>query len=466
MMKENNKQELMKFWNECLEYIRHIDIVSPEQFNAWIKPITPLNFDGKRLDVHVPSSYFYEYLEENYKNILFPVIKKVFGENVALFYNYEIISGEKGSNMVVKTENPSPVIKNPTRKDNKVEEEAPELDSQLNPKYNFSNYCPGNSNKLARSIGEAIAKDPNCQTFNPLFIYGSSGVGKTHLMHAIGIGIKESNPQARVLYVTARLFESQFVTETRKGRQNDFICFYQSIDCLLIDDIQELIGKPATQTAFFHIFNHLKHNGKQIILSSDCAPADMQELPERLLSRFKWGMVAKLERPDYELRLQVLRQKAELEGLNLSDEIIEYIAKNVTDSIRDLEGVMVSLMAHTTFMGLECSVDLIDSIINHSVSQNKKVTLNFDMITQCVSNFYNIEPDELFTKNRKREISDARQMIMYLAKKHINMSLKAIGTRLARTHATVLHGCEAIEARLGYERQLQKDVITIENSFL
>ncbi|MCH5248194.1 MAG: chromosomal replication initiator protein DnaA [Muribaculaceae bacterium] len=467
MAAEIQNIDLLDKWNSCLELIRSIGIISDDQFNAWIKPIIPLGFDGNRLDVHVPSSYFYEFLEQNYKNILFPVIKKVFGLNVSLFYNYEIVKGEESSNMSVKTENPkTTLLGNPRQLLQQDEVEGVEkIESNLNPRYNFENYCAGSSNKLARSIGEAIARDPKCKTFNPLFIYGASGVGKTHLMHAIGIGLQESDPQLRVLYVTARLFESQFVTATRTGKQNDFISFYQGIDCLIIDDVQELIGKEKTQLAFFHIFNHLHLNNKQIILSSDCAPTDMPDMPERLISRFKWGMVAKLERPDYELRLQVLRQKAQFEGLSLPDDIIEYIARNVTDSIRDLEGVMVSFMAHRTFMGEECSIELVDSIISNSLRQRAK-KINFEMITQSVSNFYNIEPDELFTKNRKREISDARQMVMYLAKKHINMPLKAIGTRLARTHATVIHGCENIESRLEMEKQLRKDIETIENSFL
>lgn len=462
---------LDNLWNDCMNFIKQLGILSNEQFNSWFLPLRPMRFENNRLDLSVPSAFFAEHLELNYNNILFPAIKKVFGSNVVLFYNYLIASDDASSKMTVKTENQSAAImphaegvKVQTSPFQEAAAEEPELDSQLNPRYNFSNYCVSSSNKLARSIGEAIVTDPKCKTFNPLFIHGSSGVGKTHLMQAIGIGVKENNPSARVLYVTARLFESQFVFATRTGKQNDFLRFYQSIDCLLIDDIQDLIGKEKTQKAFFHIFNHLHLNNKQIIMTSDCAPAMMQGMPERLLSRFKWGMTVELERPDYELRLQVLRQKALTEGVSLPEEVLEYVARNITDSIRELEGIMVSLMARATFMGQELSVELVEGLIENT-SAKKKATLNFDFITQCVSSYYQIEPDALFTKDRRREISDARQMVMYLAKKHTGMKFKAIATRMARNHSTVMHACNSIEARLSIEKQLQRDIETIEKSF-
>lgn len=454
-----------------MKFIRDLGLVSPDQYKAWIEPIVPVRFEDNRLDVHVPSSYFHEHLELHYGQVLFPAIKKVFGEKASLYYNYEIKGGDESSKMAVKTENQSVKIAvrdvnaeigNPFEAEQKP---SGELDSQLNPRYNFDNYCVSSCNKLARSIGEAIANDPKCKTFNPLFIYGSSGVGKTHLMHAIGIGIKEHTPAARVLYVTSRLFESQFVYASRTGKHNDFLKFYQSIDCLIIDDIQDLIGKTATQKAFFHIFNHLHLNNKQLIISSDCMPSEMEGLPERLVTRLKWGMTVKLEKPDYELRLQVLRQKAQTEGISLSGELMEMIARNVTESIRELEGIMVSLMARATFMGEELSTELAESILENTAEKNRR-QINFEMITQSVSSYYNIDPDSLFTKDRRREISDARQMIMYLAKKHTGMKFKAIATRLARNHSTVMHACKTIDARLGIEKQLQKDVREIERELI
>ncbi len=321
------------------------------------------------------------------------------------------------------------------------------------------------SNKIARSIGMAIADNPSLKTFNPLFVFGPTGVGKTHLIQAIGIRVKERNPRARVLYVTARLFESQFTAASQNKHINDFFAFYQSIDTLIIDDIQDLAGKPKTQNTFFHIFNHLHQNQRQIILSSDCAPSQMEGMEARLLSRFKWGMSTQLDKPDLALRKDVLTQKAEQDGLSIPDEVLGYIAKNVTDSIRELEGVIVSLMAYATVLNQEITIDLARAVLANAVKINKR-QVNFDAITQEVAAYYNIDPDVMFTKSRKREISDARQMVMYLAKKLAKMPLKAIGTRLSRTHATVLYACKNIEERLPIEKQLQEDVNKIEGALM
>ena len=290
-------------------------------------------------------------------------------------------------------------------------------------------------------------------------------MGKTHLIQAIGIRLKERDPRARVLYITARLFESQFTAAVQRSKVNEFISFYQSIDTLIIDDIQDFIGKDKTQRTFFHIFNHLKQNAKQLIMSCDCPPSDMEGMEERLLSRFKSGMTAQLEKPDLQLRLSVLRQKARRDGLELPEDVIQFIANNVTDSIRELEGVVVSLLAHATFMNREISVDLARRVLANAVKLNKR-TINFDTIARQVSAFYNIEPAQLIAKSRKREVSDARQMVMYLAKKHTNMPLKAIGSRLQRTHATVLYACRLIDERLPLERKLQEDVAEIEHQLM
>lgn len=456
-------------WNECMEFIAKSGLVGPEQFNAWFAPITPVSHNGNRLDVSVPSSFFFEHVELNYKHILIPAIRKFFGNQTELFYNFLIAANDESSAMRIKTENQSESVgkkidsgaRRTPFEETELEHDEQELDSQLNPRYNFTNYCVSECNRLASSIGKAIVNDPNCKTFNPLFIHGASGVGKTHLMQAIGIGIKERNPKERVLYVTSRLFESQSVFALRNGKMKDFLEFYQSIDCLLIDDIQELIGKDKTQNSFFHIFNHLHLNNKQIIITSDCKPADMQGMPERLLTRFKWGMTVELEKPDIDLRLQILKQKSLVEGVEFPVEVVNYIAHNVTGSIRELEGIMVNLMARSTFMGQPISVSLVDSIIRGN-RRNCRHDITFDSITQGVCDYYNIDPDALFTKNRKREVADARQMIMYLAKKHTSMKFKTIGTRLARNHSTVMHACKCIDERMAIEKQLRRDIEAIE----
>ncbi|MDE7407329.1 MAG: chromosomal replication initiator protein DnaA, partial [Muribaculaceae bacterium] len=448
-------------WERCKTIFR--DNLTQEQYEAWIAPVTSLSFENNCLTVAVPSAYYREHWEHNI-NLIASTLRRVYGENVQLYYNYKIVNSEPSSAVSVRSDNPSPaatprtgVMTNPFQP--QVQDE---IDSQLNPRYTFENYCGSLSNKIARSIGEAIASNPNCKTFNPLFIFGPSGVGKTHLIHAIGIRIKERNPMARVLYVTARLFESQFTAASCKGKVNEFIHFYQSIDVLIIDDIQDLMNKPATQNTFFHIFNHLQLNQKQLILTSDVAPANMEKMEERLLNRFKWGMTAELERPDYELRKDVLNQKAEQDGLTIPPEVMEFIARNVTDSIRELEGIVVSLMAHATVLGRDISLDLAEQVLAHAVKINRR-QINFEMIAEQVSSFYNISVDQLFTKSRKREISDARQLIMYLAKKHSGMPLTTIGAKLSRTHATVLHACKNIESRLSIESKLQADVTAIEN---
>ena len=411
----------------------------------------------------MPSSYFVEQFENRYYKLIVVALRKFYGNKVQLYYSYNQVHDEPSTGVKVKSSNPSTVVSKPTPPPANPfkQQQLEDIDSQLNPRYNFENYCGSKSNKIALTIGEAIATNPKCKTFNPLFVFGPSGVGKTHLIQAIGIRIKETNPESRVLYVTARLFESQYTAAVSRGKINEFINFYQSIDTLIIDDIQDLIGKQRTQNTFFHIFNHLHQNQKQLILSSDCCPSQMEGMEARLLSRFKWGMTAELERPDFELRKGVLTQKAEQDGLAISEEVLDFIATNVTDSIRELEGIIVSLMAHATVLNQDITIDLARNVLANAVKVNKR-QINFEMITQEVCSHYQIDPDLIFTKTRKREISDARQMIMYLSKKLAKMPLTAIGTRLSRTHATVLHACNNIDERLAFEKQLQEDVKKIE----
>ena len=450
----------IQLWEECLKIFA--DNLPQQQFDTWFRPVTSLSLEGDSLTLSVPTAFFVEQLEERFMRLIAPTLKRVYGPNVKLFYTFNPVKEAPEVAVTQQSERPSAAVqpRNPFQA-----QSVPEFDSQLNPKYTFENYCGSVSNKIARSIGEAIATNPKCKTFNPLFIFGHTGVGKTHLIQAIGIRIKERNPQARVLYVSARLFESQYTAAAmaKPSRVNDFIAFYQSIDVLIIDDIQDLMHKPGTQSAFFHIFNHLHQNQRQIIMSSDCAPSEMKDMHERLLSRFKWGMTCELESPDFDLRREVLRQRASQDGLDIPAEVLEYIAANVTDSIRELEGIVVSLLAHATVLNREITIDLAQTVLNNAVKIQKK-TVNFDMVAQKVCDYYNIDSDKLFTKSRKREISDARQMVMYLAKRHVKMPVTAIGTRLSRSHATVLHALKNIEERLSLEAALRVDIEKIEAS--
>lgn len=451
-----------ELWEECLKIFK--DNLNPEQYECWFKPVTSIGFDGRTLNLAVPSSYFVEYLEGHFIQILGHVLRRVYGPDVNLKYVYNVVGEAPETAVEVSSTKPSGAIRpglppaNPFQTPVEVA-----FDSQLNPRYNFANYCESMSNKLARTIGKTIADDPRINTFNPLFIFGPSGVGKTHLIQAIGVGIMEHNPSMRVLYISARLFESQFTVASRNGRINEFINFYQSIDTLIIDDIQDLINKDKTQGAFFHIFNHLRLNQRQIIMSCDQRPTDLKGMQERLLSRFKSGMTVELERPDLELRKEVLNLKNEQDGLTLPADVMEYIASNVTNSIRELEGVVTSLVAHATYLNRELDLALARNVVSNSIRISRP-TVTFEMIARSVSEYYNIDPDSIYGKCRKREISDARQMVMFLAKKHVKMPLKAIGTRLDRKHATVIHGCRNIEERLVIEKQLQADVNAIERA--
>ena len=455
-----------QLWEKCLSIIK--DNISPEQYDAWFKPITSVSFDEGVLILEIPSQYFKEHIETRFGELLCKAINRVYGGNLTkLLYKFNQIGDQPDTSVKIRSSHTSQAAAPRTGASANPFQSAPneDIDSQLNPRYNFENYCESMSNRIAYAIGKSIADDPKQKTFNPLFIHGNTGVGKTHLIQAIGIGIKESMPQSRVLYVTARLFESQYTAAVCRKQVNEFINFYQSIDVLIIDDIQDLIGKTQTQNTFFHIFNHLHQNQKQLILTSDCCPAEMEGMEARLLSRFKWGMTAELCRPDYELRKEVLMQKAEQDGLSIPEDVLEYIAQNVTDNIRVLEGIVVSLMAHATILNQSVTIDLARTVLANAVKSTRK-QINFEMVLNEVCAYYKIEPDQIFTKSRKREISDARQMVMYMAKKHAKMLLTAIGTRLSRTHATVLYACKNIEERLPLEKQLQEDVAAIESSLL
>lgn len=451
-----------QMWSKCLDIIR--DNILPEQFAAWFEPIVPVSFNDNTLTLRVPSQYFVEMLEENYCSLLLHTFNRVFGQRIKLAYavkvakEVELTMAESGESAKLKTAAKivPQALSNPFQ-----QEQLEDIDPQLNPRYTFENYCCSSSNKLAVTVGMAIADHPEVKTYNPMFIFGSTGVGKTHLIQAIGIRIKEQNPRARVLYVSARVFESQYTSAVPKGKVNDFINFYQSIDVLLIDDIHELAGKTGTQNTFFHIFNHLHQHGKQLIMTSDRRPVDMDGMVPRLISRFKWGMTVELDKPDYDLRRNVLVKRAQQDGLVLPDDVLDFIATQVTDSVRDLEGVVVSLLAHATMLNQDITLELAQSVASNTVHVTRH-QLTFEVIAETVASYYNLDTDAIFGKSRKREISDARQLVMYLAKTKTQLSSTNIGLRMARNHATVLHACKQVEQRLGIERKFRDEVDAIE----
>ena len=459
-------------WNRCLDVIKAN--LPAEQFNAWFAPIVAVDYDqeNNHVTLKVPSEFYREKIEGHYLNILSLALKKVFGENVKLFYKYNVVRGDETSSVKQQEDNSSirlkqelkirnPRVANPFERQDTLDD----IDPQLNPRYTFENYCGSMSNRLAVSVANAIATHPEVKTYNPFFIFGSTGVGKTHLLQAVGIKLKENNPRMRVLYVTARVFENQYTTAVLQKKVNDFINFYQSIDVLLLDDIQEFAGKPGTQNTFFHIFNHLHQHQRQLIMSSDCRPSDLDGMVPRLISRFKWGMTVELEKPDYELRRKFLAMKSVQDGLNIDDEVLDFIASNVTESVRELEGVMVALLAHATMLEQEITIDLARSVIGNTVKVSQR-QLTFEMIAETVAKYYNLSTDLIYGKSRKREISDARQLVMYLAKKEAQMSSPSIGAKLDRTHATVLHACIQIKQRMDIEKDFSREVQDITASLM
>ena len=454
-------------WNRCLNIIR--DNVPDTTYKTWFEPIVPLKYEDHALTIGVPSPFFYEFLEEKFVDLLRAALYKEIGEGTQLMY---CILTDKTNHITVNIEGTKrssalpaqTVIKDGNKAPNPMQAPAPQdLDPHLNPNYNFENFIKGNSNEFSRTVGETVAKNP-ARTFNPLFLYGPSGVGKTHLINAIGTRIKELYPEKRVLYVSAHLFQVQYTDSVRNNTTNDFINFYQSIDILIIDDIQEFAGVTKTQNTFFHIFNHLHQNGKQLILTSDRAPVLLQGMEERLITRFKWGMVAELERPTVELRKNILRNKIHRDGLQFPPEVIDYIAENVGDSVRDLEGIVISIMAHSTIYNKEIDLELTQRIIRKVVkSESKSITV--DDIINVVCKHFSLDTATIHTKSRKREVVQARQIAMFLAKSYTDFSTAKIGALIGhKDHATVLHACKTIKELREVDKTFRAEIDDIQAS--
>ena len=458
------QQPIDSRWNQCLQVIRHN--VQPQAYDTWFRHINPVVFDEAERKVYmgVPTHYFREHLEKHYLDLLRKVLHHVYGPNISLYYRVHTDS-TNGEDMVVEgTQRTTAVIpqvvSTPANKSPRV---LQELDSQLNPNYTFDNFVEGLSNKLPRTVGMAIAQNPRQMTFNPLFIYGPSGVGKTHLVNAIGTRLKELHPSKRVLYVSAHLFQVQYTDSVRQNTVNDFISFYQSTDVLIIDDVQEFVTK-GTQQTFFHIFNHLHQNGRQLILTSDRPPMALQGMEERLLTRFKWGLLAELERPDEGLRCDILRSKIRQSGLRIPESVISYISKTVDTSVRDLEGVVHSLMAYSVVLNSEIDVPLAERVIAHTIgaSQKKQQLTPQDVLNQTCA-YFCTDPSDVLSKSRKANIVAVRQLTMYLVQKFTPLSTTKIGMAIGgRNHATVLHSCQCIEERLRTDKSFCAQVEELE----
>ncbi|WP_296313913.1 chromosomal replication initiator protein DnaA [Winogradskyella sp. UBA3174] len=458
-------------WVNCLAFIK--DNIQPQAYKTWFEPIVAVKLSSNALSIQVPSKFFYEWLEEHYVKILKVSLTKELGEDAKLVYVIRMEntygnkqpftekipsanrSALKSQDVDVPFNNKSPELRNPFIipgiRNVKIE-------SQLNPSYSFENFLEGDSNRLARNAGIAVANKPGGTSFNPLLIFGGVGLGKTHLAHAIGVDIKDKYPEKTVLYISAEKFTQQYIDSVKKNNRNDFIHFYQIIDVLIIDDVQFLSGKSGTQDVFFHIFNHLHQNGKQVILTSDKAPVDMQDIEQRLLSRFKWGLSAELQTPDFETRVSILKNKLYRDGVEMPEDIIEYVAKHIKSNVRELEGAIISLIAQSSFNKKEITLGLAKDIVDKFV-KNTKREVSIDYIQKVVSDYFQMDVGTLQSKTRKRHIVQARQLAMFFAKKYTKASLASIGSQIGqRDHATVLHACKTVNNLSSTDKQFRKYV--------
>ena len=425
----------------------------------------------KTLLVEVPSMYVYEYLEQNYVRLMGWALMNSFKENVRLTYRL-MVDKENKKRVDWEGEKPADIDgPKPTNRGNQsptvLDTAQPQdIDPQLDPKKTFDNFIEGDSNKLPRTVGLTIAGQPGKTTFNPFFVYGPSGCGKTHLINAIGVDAKQRDAHLRVLYVSARLFQIQFTDSVRRNTTNDFINFYQSIDMLIVDDIQEWVSAPRTLDTFFHIFDHLFRLGKQIILASDRPPVDLEGVKERLLTRFACGLIAELEKPNKQLCIDILQSKCRRDGLKIPADVIEFIAKTANSSVRDLEGVLNSLMAYSIVYNSAVDLHLAERVIKRAVKVDDNQPLTIDDIMEKVCQHYGVTQQQVFSKSRKRDYVQVRQVSMYLAQKYTKMPASRIGQLIGgRDHSTVLHSCNTIEQRLKVEKDFRDELQSIEQSF-
>lgn len=455
-------------WDNALALIR--ENVSQQQYDTWFRPIVFESFDDakKTLLVQVPSPFVYEYLEENYVDLLIKVLHRTFCEGIRL--NYRVVTDKEHKLSQDIESDPADIEQKPRTRANQsptpLDAAQPQqIDPQLNPHLSFANYIEGASNKLPRSVGQSIAEHPNTTQFNPMFIYGPSGCGKTHLVNAIGLRTKQLYPQKRVLYISARLFQVQYTNAVLQNSTNDFIRFYQTIDMLIVDDIQEWISAPKTQDTFFHIFDHLFRNGKRIILASDRPPVDLKGMPERLLTRFSCGLIAELEKPNTQLCVDILENKIRKDGLHIPRDVIEFISQTANGSVRDLQGVINSLMAYSIVYNSNIDMRLAERVIKRAVKIDDK-PLTVDEIIETVCNHFNVSPYAVGGKSRKRDFVVARQVSMYLAQKYTKMPASRIGKLVGnRDHSTVIHSCTQVENRLKVDKEFLAEIQSLENSF-
>lgn len=434
LISKTTSTNLSETWNNFLKEVKNN--VSQMTFNTWFLPIKPLEINDSTLKVQLPSQFFWEWIDEHYKGLINKTIQKVTGKQITLTY---IINEELSINSSIEEK---PRLNTETQKPNQQKQE---FNAFLNPRYTFDNFIKGENNQLARAAATAISENPGGTSFNPLFLYGGVGLGKTHLVQAIGNKILENFNDKKVIYLPSDIFTVQFVESIKSDKVNEFSSFYRSMDVLIIDDIQFLIGKEKTQDLFFHIFNTLHQARKQIVLSSDKPPKELKGLDERLISRFQWGLMADIQSPDFETRLAILKKKSEDYGLHVSNEILEYIANSITSNIRELEGCLIKLLANSSLNSKEINFELVKKTVKE-IATDRKVNISIENITKAVCAALSVDENKLRDKTRKKEIVLARQLAMYFSKEFTKSSLKTIGLHFGgRDHSTVIHACNSIE---------------------
>ncbi|MDG1278753.1 MAG: chromosomal replication initiator protein DnaA [Algoriphagus sp.] len=463
--------EATAVWNECLRVIEQH--VNEQSFSTWFKPINPVKLEGTNLTIQVPSQFFFEWLEDNYVQVLKLAIKTTLGQGGKLEYAVVVDKGNSSNQpYVVSYPQGNSGSKKPTVEENhKTPFEMQSLNaealtnSNLNPTYTFTTYIEGDCNRLARSAGFAVATKPGITSFNPLMVYGGVGLGKTHLVQAIGNEIKNGPEDKFVLYVSSEKFVNQFMDSIKDGNVKSFTNFYMQVDVLIIDDIQFLAGKDRTQEMFFHIFNHLHQSKKQIIMTSDCPPRDLKGLEERLLSRFKWGLTADLQMPDFETRVAIIRRKMQSEGIIIPDDVVEYLAYTVDTNVRELEGILISLIAHASLNRVEISLELAKTVMKNII-KDIETEVGIDFIQKSVAEYYGIAIEDLKAKTRKKEIVVARQVSMYFCKEFTNHSLKSIGYHFGgRDHSTVIHAITTVNDIMETDSSFRNAVNELKKKF-
>jgi len=458
-------------WQNCLKVIK--EHVSEQSFKTWFEPIIPAKLENRKLTIQVPSQFFYEWLEENYVHVLRMALDYAIGRDGQLEYSIIVDSGNAYQGQPAigyqipnnrKVENAPPPVVQKSPFDIQVANGAP-MDSFLNPHYTFDNYIEGDCNRLARAAGFAVAQKPSVTSFNPLMIYGGVGLGKTHLVQAIGNYIKRQRQDKFVLYVSSEKFTNQFINAIRDNSLQDFMNFYMRVDVLILDDVQFLSGKEKTQETFFHIFNHLHQSGKQIVMTSDRPPRQLEGVEDRLLSRFKWGLTADLQTPDYETRIAIIQKKLINEGIHIDYEIIEYLAHSIDSNVRELEGVIISLIAQASLTGREINLGLAKQTLNHIVNESEK-EISVDTIIDAVTEQFQVRIADLKGKSRLRSLVVPRQIAMYITKELTNLSLKSIGYHFGgRDHSTVIHAIQTVSDLMASDKEINATVTKLIKSF-